>query len=72
MRPAAHHHANATRVDINASTNQLQDNMLEKVNALKEDIIDVITTEKENIHPTEHSMNAATTVSTMSKMTTLL
>ena len=71
MRPAAQHHANAMRLEIASSNNQLQDDMLDKVNTLKEDIIDVININKENDPPPEQSMNAAT-VSTMSKMTSLL
>ena len=75
MRGAAQHHANAMRMNFDTTTSNIQDEMLDKVNELKEDIIDVITAEKENIQPAEQSMNAATThstISTMTKLTTLL
>ena len=72
MRPSAHHHVNAMRININSSTNQLQDEMLSKVNALKDDILDAITAEKENLQPIEQSMSAATSVSTLTKLATVL
>ena len=72
MRPAAHHTANAMRITMNENNTTLQEEMLSKVNTIKEDIIGVIQAEKENINPVEHSMNAATTNNTMSKLTTVL
>ena len=71
MRGSAQHHANAVRVTLGSNNDQLQEDMLDKVNALKNDIIDVITAEKENKPPLEQSMNAVT-VSSLSKVTSLL
>ena len=69
MFPAAQHHANAMRLDMNASNNSMQQDMLANVTALKEDIINAIVHDKENLQPIEPSMNAATTIDAMTKLT---
>ena len=68
MMPAAQHHANAMRLNLRSDNVSIQEDLISNVSSIKQDTIDAILENKENLQPIEESANAAT-VDAMTKLT---